>query len=92
MLFTFIFFRKKNLFMETLENKMLEMAAFGIMDKLKSISVPDPINYVPDEPLNPLTLEHFFLSFVFLAGGLATALIILFIECFVNKRVHKKFI
>ena len=89
MLFHLSLFRKKNLFMETLENKMLDMAAFGIMDKLKSISVPDPIKYVSDEPLNPLTLEHFFLSFVFLAGGLALALLILFLECFVNKKKNK---
>lgn len=75
--------------METLENRMLDMAAFGIMDKLKSISVPDPINYVSDEPLNPLTLEHFFLSFVLLAGGLALALLILFLECVVNKKTNK---
>ena len=72
--------------MEILENKMLDMAAFGILDKLKSISVPDAIKYVPDEPLNPLTLEHFFLSFVFLAVSLALALGILLVECCLHRK------
>ena len=57
---------------------------------MKSISVADPINHIPDEPLTPLTLEHFFMFLVFLAGALDIALLRILRDCFIYRASHIK--
>ena len=47
------------------------MGAYGVLDKIKSDSIPDPITYIPTEPKKPLEMEHFFLAYMCLFIGYA---------------------
>jgi hypothetical protein len=75
--------------MNILEEKMIQVAAFGVMKKIISISVPDPINFKPEEKLNALSLDHFVLSFLSLAVGLCLALAAFIYENIKHKRANK---
>ena len=67
---------------------MIDAAAFGILDKIKSINEPDPIKYKEEKTLSSLTLEHFFLSFIFLIIGYFIATLVLVYELVVH-RIYK---
>ena len=64
---------------------MIDAAAFGIMDKIKSISIPEPTIYKREETLSSLTLEHFFLGFIFLFIGLFISTLVFLYELIVNR-------
>ena len=76
-------FRKKNLFIEEFEKKILDMVAFGIIEKITSLSVPDVMQVQIQDKLEPLTLEHFVLAFISLFGLLALAVVVFLMEVIV---------
>ena len=62
-------FRRKNWFIDTWEQKLLYMSAFGILKKIKMNSVPDNVIPEPKEEIEPLTMEPFVLAFLILLSG-----------------------
>ena len=68
------------------EETMLKMGAFGVLQKIKANSIPDPVNYKPEDKLEPLTMEHFVLAYICLAIGYFLASLVFTYEFVFKKR------
>ena len=63
---------------------MVQMAAFGILDKIKLDSVPEKLSDRQEDPLTALTMEQFVLAIIFLGFGFCLAAIAFVIEILIQ--------
>ena len=68
-----------------MENKVVSLGEFGVLEKIVSNSVPKLKSIKPSEDINSLTMENFVLAFLILLFGLSISICVFVFEVIRNR-------